>query len=35
VTYSLTDEGLAGSIDIKRAIPGTEALFQELHGLNN
>jgi len=32
LTYSLSDEALEGSIDIKRAIPGTEALCQELRG---
>ena len=32
LTYSITDEALAGIIDIKRAIPGTEALCQELTG---
>jgi hypothetical protein len=30
LTYSLTDESLEGSIDIKRAIPGAEALCEEL-----
>ena len=35
LTYSLTDEGLEGSIQIQRAIPGTEALCQELKGQNN
>jgi hypothetical protein len=30
LTYSLTDEALEGSIDIKRAIPGAEALCVEL-----
>jgi len=30
LTYSITDEALAGTIDIKRAIPGTEALCEEL-----
>ena len=30
MTYSITDESLAGSIDITRAIPGTEALCEEL-----
>jgi hypothetical protein len=30
LTYSLTDEALEGIIDIKRAIPGAEALCQEL-----
>jgi hypothetical protein len=28
--YSITDEALAGMIDIERAIPGTEALCEEL-----
>lgn len=28
--YSITDEALAGTIDIERAIPGTEALCEEL-----
>jgi len=32
LTYSITDEDLAGSINIKRAIPGTEALCEELVG---
>ena len=32
LTYSLTDEDLEGSIEIQRAIPGTEALCQELNG---
>jgi hypothetical protein len=32
LTYSITDEALAGTINIKRAIPGTEALCQELTG---
>jgi hypothetical protein len=32
LAYSLSDEGLAGSIDIERAIPGAEALCQELSG---
>ncbi len=35
LTYSLTDEGLEGSIEIKRAIPGTEALCQALNGQKN
>ena len=35
LTYSLTDEGLEGSIQIQRANPGTEALCQELYGQNN
>jgi hypothetical protein len=35
LTYSLTHEGLEGSIQIQRAIPGTEALCQELNGQNN
>jgi hypothetical protein len=30
VSYSITDEELAGMIDIERAIPGTEALCEEL-----
>jgi len=30
LTYSITDEALAGTINIKRAIPGTEALCEEL-----
>jgi uncharacterized protein (DUF885 family) len=30
LTYSITDESSAGMIDITRAIPGTEALCQEL-----
>ena len=30
LTYSITDEALAGMIDIERAIPGTEALCEEL-----
>jgi len=30
VSYSITDEALAGMIDIERAIPGTEALCEEL-----
>jgi len=30
LTYSITDEALAGSINIRRAIPGTEALCEEL-----
>jgi hypothetical protein len=30
LTYSLTDENFEGSIDIKRAIPGTQALCLEL-----
>ena len=29
LTYSITDEALAGMIDIERAIPGTEALCGE------
>ena len=32
LTYSITDESLAGAIDIKRAIPETEALCEELTG---
>jgi uncharacterized protein (DUF885 family) len=32
MTYSLDEESLEGSIDIKRAIPGAEALCQELAG---
>jgi len=32
LTYSITDEAFAGTINIKRAIPGTEALCQELNG---
>jgi len=32
LTYSLTEEGLEGSIQIQRAIPGTEALCLELNG---
>jgi hypothetical protein len=35
LTYSLDDENLAGSIQIERAIPGTEALCQELNRQNN
>jgi hypothetical protein len=35
LTYSLNDEVLDGSIDIKRAIPGTEAVCEELNGQNN
>jgi hypothetical protein len=34
LTYSITDEDLAGLIDVKRAIPGTEALCEELAGSN-
>jgi hypothetical protein len=30
LSYSITDEALAGIIDIQRAIPGTEALCEEL-----
>ena len=30
LTYSITDEALTGTINIKRAIPGTEALCEEL-----
>ena len=30
LTYSITDEALEGIIDIKRAIPGTETLCEEL-----
>jgi hypothetical protein len=30
LSYSITDEALAGMIDIERAIPGTEALCEEL-----
>jgi hypothetical protein len=32
LNYSITGEALAGMIDIRRAIPGTEALCQELTG---
>jgi acyl-CoA thioesterase-1 len=32
LVYSLTDEAVEGAIDIKRAIPGTETLCQELNG---
>jgi DNA-binding beta-propeller fold protein YncE len=32
LSYSITDEGLAGMINIKRAIPGTEALCQQITG---
>ena len=32
LAYSLSDEGLEGSIEIERAIPGAEALCQELSG---
>ena len=35
LTYSLSDEALEGIIAIKRAIPGTEALCQELASQNN
>jgi hypothetical protein len=35
LTYSLTEEALEGSIDVKRAIPGAEALCKELNGQNN
>jgi hypothetical protein len=31
LTYSLTDQALEGSIDIKRAVPGSEALCKELN----
>jgi hypothetical protein len=30
LTYAITDEALSGMIDIERAIPGTEALCEEL-----
>ena len=30
LSYSITDEALAGMIDIERTIPGTEALCEEL-----
>ena len=30
LTYAITDEALAGMIDIERAIPGTEELCKEL-----
>jgi hypothetical protein len=30
LSYSITDEALAGMIDIERAIPGTQALCIEL-----
>ncbi len=33
--YTLSDEGLAGSIQIERVIPGTEALCLELQAQNN
>lgn len=33
LTYELTNESLSGSIDIVRAVPGTEALCEELAGL--
>jgi uncharacterized protein (DUF885 family) len=35
LTYSLSDEGLEGTIQIQRAVPGTEALCRELNGLND
>ncbi|KPK52622.1 MAG: hypothetical protein AMJ59_26665 [Gammaproteobacteria bacterium SG8_31] len=31
LTYSLTDQALEGSIDIKRAVPGSDALCRELN----
>jgi hypothetical protein len=34
LTYELTNESLSGSIDIIRAVPGTEALCEELAGVN-
>ena len=34
LTYDLTDEALSGSIDIARVIPGTEALCDELAGVD-
>jgi hypothetical protein len=34
LSYAITDEGLAGMINIKRAIPGTEALCQEITGID-
>jgi hypothetical protein len=32
LSYTITEEALAGLIDIKRAIPGTETLCEELVG---
>ena len=34
LNYELTNESLSGSIDIVRVVPGTEALCEELVGLN-
>lgn len=34
LSYDLTDEGLTGSMNIERVIPGTETLCESLGGLN-